>query len=85
MSDYDFEWEFHDFIVDNDGYVNVWVDGSCLGNGQPGARAGYGIFYNYDHNMYVFIVILFKNIQIVIMFMRVNTNSLQIFFCAFLF
>lgn len=60
MSDWD--WEYDDFIVDNDGYVNVWVDGSCLGNGQRGARAGYGIFYNYDHFMYVFVVILFKNI-----------------------
>lgn len=29
------------------------------------------------------IVILLKNIQIVIMFMRVNTNSLQIFFFCF--
>lgn len=40
-----------DFIVDEDNYVNVWVDGSCLGNGRPGARAGYGIFYNYNHYM----------------------------------
>lgn len=54
--DSDYEWEDEDFIVDDDGYVNVWVDGSCLRNGQPGARAGYGIVYNFDHFMYVFVV-----------------------------
>lgn len=47
----DWYWECEGFIVDDDGYVNVWVDGSCLGNGQPGARAGYGIVYDYDHFM----------------------------------
>ena len=54
--DSDYEWEDEDFLVDGDGYVNVWVDGSCLRNGQPGARAGYGVFYNYDHFMYVLVV-----------------------------
>lgn len=39
------------FLYDNYDYVNVWVDGSCLGNGRPGARAGYGVFYNYDHDL----------------------------------
>lgn len=39
------------FLYDTDGYVNVWVDGSCLGNGQPGARAGYGVFYNWQHHL----------------------------------
>lgn len=39
-----------DFIYDNDdGYVCVWVDGSCLDNGKPYARAGYGVFYNWDN------------------------------------
>ncbi|XP_055323977.1 ribonuclease H1-like [Sitodiplosis mosellana] len=49
----DWYWEDEGFIVDNDGYVNVWVDGSCLRNGQPGARAGYGVVYDYDHYMNV--------------------------------
>lgn len=49
---YEDVWEGDDyFLYDDDGYVNVWVDGSCRGNGQPGARAGYGVFYNYDHRM----------------------------------
>lgn len=39
------------FLRDDDDYINVWVDGSCMGNGRPGARAGYGVFYNYDHYM----------------------------------
>lgn len=56
------DWEDEDFIVDDDGYVNVWIDGSCLRNGQPGARAGYGIFYNYDHFMYVFVVCSKENV-----------------------
>lgn len=39
------------FLYNEDNYVNVWVDGSCLGNGRPNARAGYGVFYNYRHHM----------------------------------
>lgn len=39
------------FLKDNDGYINVWIDGSCLRNGQPGAQAGYGVFYNFNHRM----------------------------------
>lgn len=42
------------FLKDNDGYINVWIDGSCLRNGQPGAQAGYGVFFNYNHRMWVF-------------------------------
>lgn len=50
-SDCDWDWEDEGFIVDYDGYVKVWVDGSCFRNGQPGAQAGYGVFYNYGHRM----------------------------------
>lgn len=39
------------FIYDKKGYVNVWVDGSCLRNGQPGAKAGYGVFYDWNHHL----------------------------------
>ena len=39
------------FIIDDDGYVNVWVDGSCLRNGSLDAQAGYGVFFNYGHSM----------------------------------
>ena len=45
-------WEGDDyFLYDDDNCVQVWIDGSCKNNGRPGARAGYGVFYNYDHQM----------------------------------
>lgn len=40
-----------DFIIDADGYVNVWIDGSCLRNGSASAQAGYGVFFNFGHRM----------------------------------
>lgn len=43
--------DYEDFIYDDDNYVNVWVDGSCLGNGKPWARAGYGVFFNWEHEL----------------------------------
>lgn len=45
------------FIIDDDGYVNVWVDGSCLRNGSPNAQAGYGVFFNFGHYMYVYVTL----------------------------
>ncbi|KAF8607734.1 hypothetical protein BDV93DRAFT_552562 [Ceratobasidium sp. AG-I] len=28
-----------------DGSIEVWTDGSCLGNGKPGARAAYAVYF----------------------------------------
>lgn len=46
-----YSYDDESFIYDNENYVNVWVDGSCLGNGRPGARAGYGVFFNWQHEL----------------------------------
>lgn len=32
-----------------DGYTNVWTDGACSKNGQPGAKAGYGVYWGDGH------------------------------------
>jgi hypothetical protein len=37
------------FQVDQDGNVIVYTDGACLRNGQPGAQAGIGVWFDYDH------------------------------------
>ena len=42
-----------EFIYDESGYVQVFVDGSCLGNGTPNARAGIGVFWNDGHRLNV--------------------------------
>lgn len=39
------------FIRDSDGFVHVYIDGSCLGNGKAGASAGYGVFFGYNHSL----------------------------------
>ena len=36
---------------DQDGYVHVYTDGSCEGNGKDNARAGYGIWWADNHNL----------------------------------
>lgn len=33
----------------SDNFTDVYTDGSCLGNGQSGARAGYGTYWGPDH------------------------------------
>ncbi|KAH8284564.1 hypothetical protein KR018_004296, partial [Drosophila ironensis] len=38
-----------EFEIDADGYVIVYTDGSCIRNGQPGASAGYGVFFGRNH------------------------------------
>jgi ribonuclease HI len=30
---------------DSDGYIEVFTDGACLGNGRPDARAGYAVYF----------------------------------------
>lgn len=37
------------FTVDSDGYVVVFTDGACKGNGQRGARAGIGVWFGENH------------------------------------
>eukprot|EP01134_Creolimax_fragrantissima_P001619 CFRG1619T1 len=36
-------------LVTEGGRVVVYCDGSSLGNGQQNSRAGYGVFWNYNH------------------------------------
>ncbi|XP_055303994.1 ribonuclease H1-like [Sitodiplosis mosellana] len=38
------------FIVDSEGYTNVYVDGCCLNPGTPQSAAGYGIFWGPNNN-----------------------------------
>lgn len=42
-----------DFIVDKDGYVNVFTDGACSSNGHKNARAGIGVWFQNDHPLNV--------------------------------
>ncbi|CAK9799909.1 Ribonuclease H1 [Anthophora quadrimaculata] len=38
-----------DYIIDSDGYVNVYTDGACSSNGRKNARAGIGVWFGDDH------------------------------------
>ncbi|KAL6260688.1 hypothetical protein P5V15_008211 [Pogonomyrmex californicus] len=42
-----------DFIVDEDGYVNVFTDGACSSNGYKNARAGIGVWFQDNHPLNV--------------------------------
>ena len=42
----------HRFDVDQDGFVVVFTDGACPGNGQPGAKAGIGVWFNHNNPWY---------------------------------
>ncbi|XP_076674806.1 ribonuclease H1 [Andrena cerasifolii] len=42
-----------DYIIDKDGYVNVYTDGACSKNGRKGSRAGIGVWFGDDHPMNV--------------------------------
>lgn len=44
----------YDFPVDADGFVHVYTDGSCENNGRAGAIAGYGVYFDENHPLYVF-------------------------------
>ncbi|XP_078041766.1 ribonuclease H1 [Augochlora pura] len=41
------------FIIDDDGYVNVYTDGACTSNGYKNARAGLGVWFGQDHPLNV--------------------------------
>lgn len=43
----------HSFHVDDEGYVHVYTDGSCEGNGKSNARAGIGVWFGKNHQMNV--------------------------------
>merc|ERR1719397_1188139 len=38
-----------DYIRTGDGFVEVYTDGACPNNGQNGASAGIGVWWNHDH------------------------------------
>lgn len=39
------------FAVDRDGYVIVYTDGACLGNGTSTAMGGIGVYFGPDHEL----------------------------------
>ncbi|XP_033184330.2 ribonuclease H1 [Bombus vancouverensis nearcticus] len=41
------------FIVDGDGFVNVYTDGACTGNGRKNAKAGIGVWFGDSHPLNV--------------------------------
>lgn len=38
-----------EFPINKDGYVLVYTDGSCRGNGKASAVAGYGVYFDENH------------------------------------
>ncbi|EFX83307.1 hypothetical protein DAPPUDRAFT_223388 [Daphnia pulex] len=42
-----------DFTVDRNGYVIVYIDGACPGNGIQGARGGIGVWFGNNHPLNV--------------------------------
>lgn len=38
-----------EFLLDSEGYVIVYTDGSCFNNGQNNACAGYGVYFGDNH------------------------------------
>ncbi len=43
----------HSFMEDEEGYVHVFTDGSCEGNGTNKAVAGLGVYFGESHALYV--------------------------------
>lgn len=39
------------YIVDADGYVNVYTDGACSSNGRKNAKAGIGVWFGDNHSL----------------------------------
>ncbi|XP_032590705.1 ribonuclease H1 [Drosophila grimshawi] len=40
-----------EFVMDGEGYVIVYTDGSCLGNGRSNACAGFGVYFGDNHQL----------------------------------
>lgn len=47
-----------DYIIDDDGYINVYTDGACSSNGTKNAQAGIGVWFGRNHPLYVGFVII---------------------------
>ncbi|XP_076232472.1 ribonuclease H1 isoform X2 [Calliopsis andreniformis] len=45
--------ESSDYIIDNNGYVNVYTDGACSSNGGKNPRAGIGVWFGDNHPLNV--------------------------------
>lgn len=43
----------YNFPEDSDGFVHVYTDGSCENNGNANAIAGYGVYFDENHPLYV--------------------------------
>lgn len=43
----------YDFIIDEQGYVNVYTDGACHSNGLENPKAGIGVWFGDDHPLNV--------------------------------
>ncbi|XP_052864540.1 ribonuclease H1 [Anopheles cruzii] len=41
----------HSFLQDDEGFVHVYTDGSCEGNGRPDAVAGLGVYFAEGHTL----------------------------------
>lgn len=81
---YDDMYEDDDgFLIDDDGYVNVWIDGSCLGNGRRNARAGYGVFFNYNHFMWILHFIRCFNVVVVVVVFDIYVRLIRNIFYSF--
>lgn len=40
-----------EFTLNAEGYVIVYTDGSCLGNGRKDACAGFGVYFGDNHQL----------------------------------
>lgn len=40
-----------EFAMNSEGYVIVYTDGSCLGNGKKHACAGFGVYFGDNHQL----------------------------------
>lgn len=38
-----------EFSINKDGFILVYTDGSCRGNGKSSAVAGYGVYFDDNH------------------------------------
>lgn len=43
------QYGIHYFLEDADGFVHVYTDGSCEGNGRDNAVAGLGVYFAEGH------------------------------------
>lgn len=41
----------HEFLVNDQGEVVVYIDGACINNGRDGAKAGIGVWWDEDHKL----------------------------------